>query len=269
MPAADREHDAAPGLGRRAGYRRGGLGLRREVRLLGTQARLSVLSDKNVIPPYGVRGGGSSAPNRFTVRRDGEAIAPSELPGKITAFGLRADDVVVEESAGGGGYGDPLERDPAAVSRDVAYGYVSPAAAIADYGVVVRDCEVDADATAAIADYGVVVRDCEVDADATAAQRSRLAGSRIRLRVRGTGEPGFEGARRVVAVGPAAAGTLGAASGALIEIPNPGGPSLRAWLRLDEGLPEGCVAIDASALAMLGLAVGDEAELRRLDAESR
>ena len=232
-----------------AGYRRGGLGLRREVRLLGTQARLSVLSDKNIIPPYGVRGGGSSAPNRFTVRRDGEAIAPSELPGKITAFGLRADDVVVEESAGGGGYGDPLERDPAAVSRDVAYGYVSPAAAIADYGVVVRDCE--------------------VDADATAAQRSRLAGSRIRLRVRGTGEPGFEGARRVVAVGPAAAGTLGAASGALIEIPNPGGPSLRAWLRLDEGLPEGCVAIDASALAMLGLAVGDEAELRRLDAESR
>ena len=229
-----------------AGLRRGGLGLRREVRLLGPHARLSVLSDRNVIPPYGVRGGCSSAPNRFTVRRDGKEIAPSVLPGKITAFELRANDVVVEESAGGGGYGDPLGRDPEAVSRDVAYGYISPAAALASYGVVVRDPD--------------------VDAGATAAERSRLARTRIRLRVHGTAEPGLDGIRRLVAVDSATATALRARSGALVELPNPDGPSLRAWLRLDEGVPEGCVAIGASALSMLGLAAGDEAELRCLDA---
>ena len=230
-----------------AGYRRGGLGLRREVRLLGPHARLSVLSDKNVIPPYGVRGGCSSAPNRFTVRRDGKEIAPSVLPGKITAFGLRANDVVIEESAGGGGYGNPLERDPAAVSRDVAHGYVSPAAALASYGVVVRGAE--------------------MDAAATAAERARRAGARIRLRVHGTTEPELDGARRVVAVDAATATALRARSGALVELPNADGPSLRAWLRLDDELPEGHVAIGAAALSMLGLAVGDETELRCLDTE--
>jgi N-methylhydantoinase B len=46
-------------------------------------------------------------------------------------------DVYVHRIAGGGGFGDPLERDPAAVRRDVANGKVSAAAAAADYGVVV------------------------------------------------------------------------------------------------------------------------------------
>ena len=130
--------------------------------------------------------------------------------------------------------------------RDVAYGYIS--------------------ATAAQARYGVVVRGTEVDAGATAAERSRLAGTRTRLRVHGTAEPEFDGARRVVTVGPATAITLQARRGALVELPNPDGPSLRAWLRVDDGLPVGCVVIGASALGMLGLAVGDEVELRCLDA---
>ncbi|MEK9753936.1 MAG: hydantoinase B/oxoprolinase family protein, partial [Rhodospirillaceae bacterium] len=130
-----------------AGKWRGGLGLRREIRLLGAGGRLSVLSDKNVIPPYGVRGGISSAPNRFVVRRDGKVIEPSVLPGKVTAFQLRRGDVVIEETAGGGGYGDPLDRDPAAVARDVAYGYVSPAEARLAYGVVLERGEPVAAAT--------------------------------------------------------------------------------------------------------------------------
>ena len=88
-----------------------------------------MLSDKNVIPPYGVRGGWTGAPNRFTVLRDGEEIEPSALPGKVTGFALRAGDVVIERTAGGGGYGDPLERDPQAVVRDVRFGYVSAASA--------------------------------------------------------------------------------------------------------------------------------------------
>ena len=229
-----------------AGQRRGGLGLRREVRLLGPQARLSVLSDKNVIPPYGVRGGCSSAPNRFTVRRDGTEIAPSALPGKVTGFGLRAGDVVIEETAGGGGYGNPLERDAAAVARDVAYGYVSPAAAAERYGVVMRDAEVD-----------------EV---ATTAMRSRLLALAVRVRLHGIIDPEFDGARRMVAINPGTAKALGAAQGALVELPTPDGPSLRAWVRIDEALSAGAFSIGASALAILGLAAGGETELRPLRA---
>lgn len=91
---------------------RGGLGLLREVRILAPTAQLSVLSEKNLLPPYGVCGGRAGAPNRFYVRRDGQAIEPSPLPGKVSGFPLRAGDVVVMESSGGGGYGDPLARDP-------------------------------------------------------------------------------------------------------------------------------------------------------------
>ena len=229
-----------------AGQRRGGLGLRREVRLLGPQARLSVLSDKNVIPPYGVRGGCSSAPNRFTVRRDGREIAPSALPGKVTAFGLRAGDVVIEETAGGGGYGNPLERAAAAVARDVAYGYVSPAAAAERYGVVMRDAE--------------------VDEAATTAMRSRLLALAVRVRLHGIIDPEFDGARRMVAINPGTAKALGAAQGALVELPTPDGPSLRAWVRIDEALSAGAFSIGASALAILGLAAGGETELRPLRA---
>jgi len=53
------------------------------------------------------------------------------------------------EFAGGGGWGDPLEREVARVRDDVARGYVSTAAAREDYGVVLKDgLDVDAEATA-------------------------------------------------------------------------------------------------------------------------
>ena len=55
------------------------------------------------------------------------------------------------ETPGGGGYGNPMDRDPARVARDVALGYVSPEAAARDYGVAVGpDGMLDAAATAAM-----------------------------------------------------------------------------------------------------------------------
>lgn len=228
-----------------AGKWRGGLGLRREIRLLGPGGRLSVLSDKNIIPPYGVRGGRSSAPNRFTVQRDGARLEPSALPGKVTAFALHGGDIVIEETAGGGGYGDPLERDPAAVARDVAFGYVSRRAA----GRV----------------YGVVLRKGKVGPGATAKKRLRLSDARVRLSLRGGADPEFDGSRRLAAVDSATAKRLGAKSGALIEFPTPDGPSLRAWLCIDDSLPAGTCAIGTSALVILGCVNGDEVEVRRLN----
>ena len=109
------------------GRQRGGCGLVREVEVLTDGARLSVLSDRNIIPPAGVNGGASGAPNRFGVRRDGVVIQPSEFPGKVANFPLRRGDVVVMESSGGGGFGEPTERDRAALDRDLVHGYVTAA----------------------------------------------------------------------------------------------------------------------------------------------
>ncbi|MCE2453631.1 MAG: hydantoinase B/oxoprolinase family protein, partial [Nitrospinae bacterium] len=71
-----------------AGTRRGGLGLHRGVEVLAESALLSISSDKNVIPPFGVLGGGPGKPNRFRVARGGETLAPSETPGKAAGFPL-------------------------------------------------------------------------------------------------------------------------------------------------------------------------------------
>ena len=71
-----------------------------------------------------------------------------DLPSKIT-LELAPDDVVSYQTPGGGGYGDPLERDPQNVLEDVLDGKVSPQRAREIYGVVVNMASqsVDLDAT--------------------------------------------------------------------------------------------------------------------------
>ena len=67
---------------------------------------------------------------------------------KIAGLRLKKDDVVAWQLAGGGGYGDPLQRDPARVQRDVRMGYVTMEGARRDYGVVLHtDMSIDEDAT--------------------------------------------------------------------------------------------------------------------------
>jgi N-methylhydantoinase B len=227
------------------GLYRGGLGLRREIRLLAPEASLSVLSDKNVIPPYGVRGGHGGAPNRFTVLRDGVEIAPSAFPGKVSGFRLREGDVVVMESAGGGGYGDPLDREPVKVLADVRYGYIG--------------------AEKARSTYGVIVSPEGVDEKASLALRRRLRARRPRLRACELAGPEYEGTRRVIGLGPATARRLRLNPGALVECPNPVGPSLRAWARVADGVPEGACALGPSGLRMLRVRPGDPVEVRRVE----
>ena len=94
-------------------------------------------------PPEGLFGGGNGSKARFL--KNEENADPSGLtfasPGDRVAF----------YSAGGGGYGNPFERDPADVAEDVQNGYVSIEKAREDYGVIIaRDSlTVDAAATAA------------------------------------------------------------------------------------------------------------------------
>ena len=69
------------------------------------------------------------------------------LPSKFTMT-IRRGDVFRHVLAGAGGWGDPLERDPAAVLRDVRNEFLSPAKAATDYGVVISENRIDPKATA-------------------------------------------------------------------------------------------------------------------------
>jgi N-methylhydantoinase B len=119
------QNELRPGSGG-AGQYRGGCGLIRRVQVECDGARLSVLSDRNIIPPAGVNGGGPGGANHYEVLRDGVAVPASGFPGKIAGFPLAHGDVVVMRSSGGGGYGDPALRDPALTEADAADGLTGP-----------------------------------------------------------------------------------------------------------------------------------------------
>ncbi len=116
-----------------AGTYRGGAAIRRDYRLLEQEAVLQVRADRQAFRPYGLHGGLPGHPSVNLIDR-GAGFEP--LPGKLTAT-LRRGEVFRHEIAGGGGWGDPLQRDPALVLRDVRDGLVSEEGARADYGVLV------------------------------------------------------------------------------------------------------------------------------------
>jgi N-methylhydantoinase B len=133
------------------GFNRGGLGAIYEIEALADGATdVSLLGERGKFPPFGVNGGKSAALNRFTYQSaSGEHTPP--LVSKVTDIRIDAGRHVRLETPGGGGFGNPLTRDPARVARDVDLGYVTPAAARKDYGVVIgEDGAVDATATAAL-----------------------------------------------------------------------------------------------------------------------
>jgi N-methylhydantoinase B len=105
-----------------AGEQRGGFGVHYEVELLRGEARASFVMDHGRFGPPGVRGGKAGRPNVVKIHRGGETIIPEHLS-KDQDIVIRAGDRVEVMTPGGGGYGDPARRDPAAVARDVARGY--------------------------------------------------------------------------------------------------------------------------------------------------
>lgn len=121
---------------------RGGCGVVREFEVLADTAMLAVRIDSVVNPPWGVAGGLNGGSGRATI--NGVPIAPLS-DGNM----LKKGDVFRIETGGGGGWGHPFDRPAEDVLADVAGGFVSPDAAARDYGVVIRDGAIDADATAA------------------------------------------------------------------------------------------------------------------------
>ena len=136
-PLRIRRNEIRPDSGGPGRYR-GGVGLLREVEVLAPDARFSLLSDRNLVPPYGVNGGRSGAPNRFSVHRNGELIAASDFPGKVTGFNLEPGDRVRMESSGGGGYGAAGDRSPDALREDLLDGVLSREG-LPPYGVTLND----------------------------------------------------------------------------------------------------------------------------------
>ena len=135
------------------GKYRGGLGVAQEVRLRSPGSVQSAM-ERTICAPWGLHGGKDALPNRFSVvRKDGSG---QRLPTGKTAghVALQAGDGFLVEVGGGGGFWDPLERDPEHVLADARSGYVSLDAARRDYGVIIyqqgRRFELDLEATAAL-----------------------------------------------------------------------------------------------------------------------
>jgi N-methylhydantoinase B len=116
---------------------RGGVGSRKTFRLLEGEARLSCLGDREQYPPLGVLGGGAGARHGLILNegQDNEENLTLKAVGRL----LVAGDRVTILAGGGGGYGDPLERDPLLVADDVQKGLVSMGHALAAYGVAVDE----------------------------------------------------------------------------------------------------------------------------------
>lgn len=104
------------------GLHRGGLGLRRAYRVLGSEVTLTTMLERRITAPFGLFGGKDGAPFRITLNPG----TPTErdIKGKET-LKIKRGDLVLIETSGGGGYGDPSERSSDAREADRRNGYVS------------------------------------------------------------------------------------------------------------------------------------------------
>jgi N-methylhydantoinase B len=128
-----------------AGRYRGGAGVVFEFQVNAPNTIITARGMERMhVRPWG-RKGGEPGTLGATIAQPG---TPDEHPaGKIDVLELAPGDTLRIVSPGGGGYGDPFERDPALVARDVANGFYTAADAAARFGVVLDGGRVDEDAT--------------------------------------------------------------------------------------------------------------------------
>jgi N-methylhydantoinase B len=120
-----------------AGAARGGFGVDYRICVRRGEATLSFLMDHGRFGPPGLLGGTDGARNEVVVHRAGGAYVSPHWS-KDEGLHLVAGDAIDVRTPGGGGYGDPLARDPELVLRDVRRGYSTAEDAGRDYGVVLR-----------------------------------------------------------------------------------------------------------------------------------
>ena len=157
------------------GAYRGGMGVEKGGTLMKAERTvMSYCCDRERSVTWGLWGGLPSIPHGVWVNPGQGSDRERYLGSIFSNVRISAGDMFTRPSAGGGGLGDPLERDPEAVCEDVADGYVSIGRALKDYGVVVHG--VDAE----LAEY-------EVDHDATEQERDRIRSERETWLDRGPG----------------------------------------------------------------------------------
>jgi N-methylhydantoinase B len=127
-----------------AGRHRGGVGVSRSYRFLAPSTGICLVY-KTKTKPWSIAGGRVGENNRVVLN---PGTSREVVQGGSYNL-LETGDVLVNDTGGGGGYGDPLDREPQRVAHDVRNGFVSVEAAARDYGVVVDAAtfDVDADAT--------------------------------------------------------------------------------------------------------------------------
>ena len=231
------------------GRHRGGLGMRRALRLTRGTAAYSLLSDGAIMPPFGIHGGETGAPvDSYVIKADGTEHHFNS-PGKVGGHPLNADDTVILQSAAGGGYGDPLTREPEAVRRDVMNDLVSIEIAKDIYGVHL---------TAA----------GEVDDAATETHRAELAASRPIVRVTALEHDPYIASgpskRRLIRLNPADIAAHGLTADQKIELLDTVGAPLRGWVMPDDSVAPGTVPLDPNGMLSLGVEGDTEVQLRPL-----
>jgi N-methylhydantoinase B len=120
-----------------AGRHRGGLGMARQIRILGDNTTVSVRSDAHIVPAPGVFGGMPS--NVTRILRNPGTPREEALHSKASGLAAQAGETIRVETLGGGGYGPPAERPLAELAADLRQEKVSVAAARRDYGDAMVD----------------------------------------------------------------------------------------------------------------------------------
>ncbi|MDV3243945.1 MAG: hydantoinase B/oxoprolinase family protein [Nitrososphaerales archaeon] len=113
---------------------RGGFGLVKDYRIDNSNATFTASFGRSLYPCWGMKGGGSGTPNYFILYEKGKEPKKTR---KVAAEALAKGDLIRLKTGGGGGYGNPLRRDPQRVLSDVIDGYLSAEQARGDYGVVI------------------------------------------------------------------------------------------------------------------------------------
>ncbi|MGO4659476.1 hydantoinase B/oxoprolinase family protein, partial [Ensifer sp. 2YAB10] len=144
---------------------RGGAGVLKTSRMLEAESTvISYICDRERAIVWGIEGGLPSIPHGLTLTR--AASGKKEwLGATFSDVAIEPGDVFSRPTAGGGGFGDPLERDPKRVLEDVIDNYVSVERAAKDYGVVIQPIDPE------ICTY-------EIDKDATVALRRQIRAER-------------------------------------------------------------------------------------------
>jgi len=121
-----------------AGKNRGGFGCIRDYRLLNSNAELTTLATNHKYPTWGFAGGKDGGTNRVDIYYSDGKYKPG---GTWSNEPMKKGDLVRFITGGGGGYGDPLERDPELVLNDYLDGYISVEQAKKEYAVIIDEAK--------------------------------------------------------------------------------------------------------------------------------